>query len=196
METVQLVLFLTDGIAFDEAKKQLDVRAEDLLKAERYASEKDKLLHLVSAHLKKKYVGEWTTLKTGKPIANGVFFSVSHCAGAVVLALAEKDVGVDIETVREINPALTDRVASEKERAFIKTEKDFLRVWTAKESLAKAEGRGIAQDLKTIPALPLNGEKEYRGEKYYSQQVEDGGFIITVTRKGAEPFTFDIKKER
>ena len=76
----------------------------------------------------------------GKPVAEGIFFNVSHCAGAVTLVLADKDVGVDIENVRQTGPALIDYVSCKNEKQAIKSGKDFFKVWTAKESLVKAEG--------------------------------------------------------
>ena len=193
-KNVKLVLFFTEGLTFSDVKERFDVSLSDLQSADRYANEKDKVLHLVSAYLKSKYVGEWTVNEYGKPVSDNVCFNVSHCSGLVALVLADSDVGVDVEKVKEVNQSLIDYVSCESEKQLIKSDKDFFKLWTAKESLAKAQGKGLVKDIKEIPAYPLDGEKEYLGERYYSKQIEYGEYILIVARKG-KLFELDIIKE-
>ena len=192
---VKVIICYTDGLNFDELKLRLPVGDDDLKTVSRFANEKDKILHLVSAYLKKKYVGKWTVNEFGKPIADGKFFNVSHCKGAVVIALSDSEVGVDIENVRPVNESLINYVADKKETAYIKNDEDFFRLWTAKESLAKAHGKGLIRDVKTIPAFPFDGIKEYCGKRYYTRQFKDGDFIIAVTKIGEEPFKLEIDRD-
>ena len=192
---VKLILFFTENLTFTEAETRLNACEKDLSAARRYVSEKDKVLHLVSAYLKKKYIVNWTTNEYGKPVSDGICFNLSHCNGVVALALSDKDVGVDVENIRQIERSVVEYVSDKSETDYVKDDKDFFRLWTAKESLAKCQGRGLVKDLKSIPAFPFDGEKVYLNESYYSKQTEYDEYIITIVRKSKEPFTIDITKE-
>lgn len=74
-------------------------------------------------------------------------FSLSHCDGAVAVAVAKRSVGVDIEKNRSFKcDNLFDKILNEKEKA-VYLKKDecerqgfLLKKWTAKESLFKRDG--------------------------------------------------------
>lgn len=99
----------------------------------------------------------------GKPaLANReIEFNVSHSGDLVALAFANTTpVGIDVERRRTMrNPiALAQRFFSPDELAFVTAAGDvddaFFSVWTAKEAIVKASGRGIAaSDLRafTVP---------------------------------------------
>lgn len=193
--SVKVIICYTDGLKFEDLKLRLPVSYDDVETAARFADEKDRVSHLVSAYLKRKRVGEWTVNAFGKPQGLRAFFNVSHCKGAVVMALSDSEVGIDAENVRPIKRSLVEYVSDEKELPFVTSDEDFFRLWTAKESLAKAQGEGLKKDFKKIPAFPFEGKKEYVGESYFSRQLKDGEFIITVVRKGKTPFKVDIDRE-
>ncbi|MCM2391244.1 4'-phosphopantetheinyl transferase family protein [Streptomyces albipurpureus] len=92
----------------------------------------------------------------GRPIVPGdpVHFSLSHTRGMVLIALASAPVGVDVEvlprpeTVADITPQLhpTERL----ELAELPAEGRslaFARCWTRKESVLKARGVGLNEEL-------------------------------------------------
>ncbi len=195
-ERVTIIFADTSRTAYLDLASLAYVTAKDREYADRFVKESDKVAHLASAYLKRKYVGEWTLTESGKPVADGKFFNVSHCDGAVVLALANRDVGVDVENVRKADEDLKRYVSSDEEYWTINADKDFFKVWTSKESLAKADGEGLDGRVKDIPALPLAGCKEFKGEKYFSRLTEFENFAISVTKKGEEPFDILIKKEK
>ncbi|MET7619637.1 4'-phosphopantetheinyl transferase superfamily protein [Streptomyces sp. NPDC005408] len=70
-------------------------------------------------------------------------FSLAHSGGLAVVVVSDRAVGVDVEdaTAREqpLAPALTAR-----ERADCRGYPDFARLWTRKEALLKAVGKGLA----------------------------------------------------
>ena len=189
---VRVIICFTDGLKFDELKSRLPVSCEDVKTASCFADEKDKVSHLVSAYFKRKYVGEWSVNTFGKPQGIRTFFNVSHCSGAVVIALSDAEVGIDAEKIRSAERSLVEYVSSEKELPFVNSDEDFFRLWTAKESLVKAQGEGLKKDIKKIPAFPFDGEKEYADEIYFSRQLKCGEVIIAVVRKGKTPFIIDI----
>lgn len=106
---------------------------------------------------------------SGKPHVSGwgidLRFNVSHSRRCGLFAFARgRDVGVDVELGARLGDdlaALTRRVFSPRERVrwLLRPEAErraaFLDVWTRKEALLKASGRGIADGLQEIetPAL-------------------------------------------
>lgn len=107
-----------------------------------------------------------------------LFFNVSHSGDYSVFAFSRSsEVGVDIEA---INPEITkDRlenlIFSEKELEIFnklppeeKTEA-FYRVWTQKEAILKADGKGLREDLKGLE-VPLDFQETlhltFKGQEY------------------------------
>ncbi|MEU3859302.1 4'-phosphopantetheinyl transferase superfamily protein [Streptomyces sp. NPDC028722] len=82
----------------------------------------------------------------GKPVVEsadpGLDFSLSHAGGLAVVAVSDRTVGLDIEDatagVRPPAAALTER-----ERAVCSDYADFARLWTCKEAVLKAAGKGL-----------------------------------------------------
>lgn len=108
---------------------------------------------------------------TGKPVADGVHFNVSHSGDLILLAVSdERAVGVDVERRRAVPKveALVNRWLTADERADLDRIKGsgaeesdaFLRVWSLKEARLKALGVGIAgaagAALQSVDALPLD----------------------------------------
>ncbi len=84
-----------------------------------------------------------------------IFYNISHSGVYSVCALSDREIGVDIQEIRDINENVARRFFSEKDNEFINSDlsdkKDrFIKVWTVKESFAKLTGRGIAQGLETF----------------------------------------------
>ena len=77
----------------------------------------------------------------GKPAIVGhpeIFFNFSHCKEAVLCAISEQPVGVDVESVRSFNDSLVHYTMNEDEIREIETAEDravaFIRLWTMKEA--------------------------------------------------------------
>ena len=85
-------------------------------------------------------------------------FSLSHTASAVAVAVASAgtELGLDLETLRPLRPALLRSFASEDELARVTNASDpdraAIALWTEKEAEAKRSGYGIGQDLRSIRA--------------------------------------------
>ena len=88
----------------------------------------------------------WRKDAADRPLPNnGFHWSVSHkphWAGAVV---ADRLVGIDIEHTVPRREALLDELATDSEWELVgdRSWHSFFRLWTAKESVLKANGRGI-----------------------------------------------------
>lgn len=98
----------------------------------------------------------------GKPSLKGlphVHFNISHCKEAVVVAVGNEPVGVDIECRGRYKEPLASHVLNDDELQQIASSKQkdqtFTELWTMKEAILKFTGEGITTDLKTvIPAHP------------------------------------------
>lgn len=93
----------------------------------------------------------------GKPSIVGhpnIFFNLSHCKEAVICAVSDQPVGVDVEGIREYKESLVNYTMNDEEIAQIHSAEDpaaaFIRLWTMKEATMKLIGTGICNDMKTV----------------------------------------------
>lgn len=93
----------------------------------------------------------------GKPALVGhpdIHFNLSHCREAVVCAVSNRPVGVDVESVGRYRESLVRYTMSEAEQQAIREADDpaltFTRLWTMKEARLKLTGEGIGHALKDV----------------------------------------------
>ena len=196
LETVSVLLLDIKGIA-DHRESVVRLLSDEEIKAsDRYLKDSDKLLHLGSAYLKKKYVeGNITIDSFGKPKSDRCFFNISHSRDLVGIAITQYGkVGLDIENKEELKDDVKAFCLSDYEINELGKE-TATEYFVSKESLAKAEGSGLPNDIKSLPALPLNGEVEYKGKKYFRHTVDNKSHYISVTLEGADFITYTEELE-
>lgn len=122
----------------------------------------------------------------GKPAIVGhpdIFFNLSHCKEAVLCAISDQPVGVDVESVRSFNDSLVHYTMNEDEIREIETAEDravaFIRLWTMKEAALKLEGTGISKDMKQVLLQD--------GLDFETFTDVKGRFVYSICR-------FDVKK--
>ena len=189
MQDIKLIIINID-VGFNHYHQLLkSVNEVQKEKALRYKSEKDQMRSLLSSYLKNLLSKEEILYKEkGKPyFKNGPYFNVSHSGKYVVMAIADQEVGVDIEENVQKDMSSLIRIFNDAEAKVIKEYSDFYYLWCAKESLIKCMGSSIAK-IKEIPSLPLNGLKTFKGVDYQAQTFIYDKHIISVTREGNEPF--------
>lgn len=89
-------------------------------------------------------------------------FNVSHSGDVVALIIGSVDVGVDVESLREVSNAgrLAHRFFSPSEQSIINSlggparDHAFLRIWTQKEAYLKATGLGVGMPLREVETEP------------------------------------------
>lgn len=102
---------------------------------------------------------QFTTEGNNKPVLrsadSAIRFNISHSGNAFVIAIANSEVGIDIE---QIDPVfdfsdVVNTYFSKDAAAKIRKHGHelFYKYWTRKEALAKALGNGIDESLKYIP---------------------------------------------
>ncbi len=86
-------------------------------------------------------------------------FNVSHTKNKVLIAVDKKPIGVDVECAENAikAPIIGKKVLSIQEQfAIIQSEnqrREFCLLWTRKEAFLKAIGKGIDDDVASIPSL-------------------------------------------
>lgn len=112
----------------------------------------------------------------GQPrIEGGPYFSISHCKKAIAVAVSDSPIGIDIESIRVVQPSLMDKTMNDAEKAGIVASEDsnmaFTNFWTQKEAYLKMQGTGIIADLKTTlmevdPSKVVIETQEYPAKGY------------------------------
>lgn len=170
------------------------VLESDLRKAESFINQQVANEKIASSYLKNRFIGEYHLEEHGKPVSAKTFFNVSHSKGMVMMGIASRNIGVDIEKIRPIEEDLKAFVSTPEEYRSLKDDSDFFSLWTNKESLLKAFGSGIDRRLPSVPGLPLNGLREFEGKTYRSATKLINGCLATITVEGDEPFDIDIQE--
>ena len=105
--------------------------------------------------------------KHGKPYVTGteqLFFNLSHSGGYAAAVFSGQPVGIDVERIRSIGLALAKRFFAAEEYAALcavsgaygtsrRLDREFIRLWTRKESYIKAVGEGMHLPLADFSVL-------------------------------------------
>ena len=126
----------------------------------------------------------------GKPYLKEqkVHFNVSHSGEYLAVAVSEKPVGVDIQETKSIKDGMYRKVVQTQEQVLIGEERqrDFLRLWTLKESFVKAEGKGLRISMKDYFFEKENGQYfvNYSGQRmswiFNIEETLIKGYFISV----------------
>lgn len=157
---------------------------------------KEKNQELAAGYLLKKYLGinkdnQILCNKYGKPYlsSGNVAFNLSHSEEYVVLAIADREVGVDIEKIRKYHEATVKKVFNDDQSEMLeqlpvsKKDSKFTEIWTKMESILKLEGTGFTDRWPEI---------DYSA--YCVQTIQWNSYFISVATREAVSFAFEIAK--
>lgn len=119
-----------------------------------------------------------------KPYLKGddFYFNLSHSGKMACCAISNAEIGVDIEQIQRADIKIMKRVFTEKEQERIissdNKSREFIRLWTLKESYMKYCGKGFGIDPRDIE-LEFNGNIPYFKGLYFSE-YEENGYLISV----------------
>ncbi len=157
-------------------------------------------LKIAADHICRKAVSEFCGISPdkinfalgeyGKPHAVGldVYFSISHSGDYAVCAVSDKEIGIDIEKIREINPKVCKKFSTENEAEYIASHKNGLfEIWTLKEAYFKCIGTGLGTDIRKV-SFEISEENISCSEKgvecrFYGIDEE---YICSVCEKSIE----------
>lgn len=143
----------------------------------------------------------------GKPYLSSypdIHFNISHSKNMAVCAIGKKALGIDVELVRPVRIPSFRRILTEGERQRIeecpKEERDreFFRIWTLKESYAKALGLGLGLDFTSVEfTIKPAGEhlwqaKVRRLSPLPDVREEDWKLIQTIKNVGEEEYVISF----
>jgi 4'-phosphopantetheinyl transferase len=117
---------------------------------------------------------------------NGCYWSLSHKPAYVAGVTASQPVGIDLEYIRPVKPALFRKVADDREWQLADTTSDtiFYRYWTAKEAVLKANGTGL-RDLLRCKIDRIVDDKRialaFRGKTWTVEHVFFDTHVASVT---------------
>ena len=122
----------------------------------------------------------------GKPYltTDNRYFSLSHSGASVVLAVAGAEIGADIEQVAPYPEAVAKRVFTAPERDWLaqgKGDERFYTLWTAKESVMKGTGLGLALAPEQFTVLPVDSSAHLiEGRTWYFWWLSRQGHVSCV----------------
>lgn len=129
---------------------------------------------------------------------NAVHFNIAHSGNVVACAFSRvQPIGLDIEQIRPIN--LTDfaYILNERDRQHIVKADDpyraFFKIWTIKEAVTKAIGKGLAIDVQPIyifEQYALLGD-----QKWYYQSLDFGEGFAGHLVVGKDDFEVSLVEE-
>ena len=195
MVKVRVYVVYLDKIAknTDEIEK---VVGEEAKESERLKDENKKLLSLGGKFIRKALAtGDKNVVvdEYGKPRCDGMFFNLSHSGELVGVAVCEqREVGFDLQRKIAESEKLVSACLNSDEKALL-GKYGLTYLFSAKESLAKADGKGIGGNMRNIPALPFGGKKVFRSEEYYTRVFDFRGYCLCVAVKG-EDFVVEAKE--
>jgi len=176
----------------EQVKTILPARYERALK---YAHEDDRKRCLAAGlllirHLNIQDEGKILYGQFGKPyLADGPEFNLAHSGDWVVLAVSDVPVGIDIERIGNRNVKKLARSFPEAEFGWLQEGENpserFYTLWTMKESVMKATGRGLNLDPRSFSVMPaLEGENiKIEGKAFYPESFTFDDYVLSVCRE-------------
>lgn len=155
-------------------------------KAMRYRLESDRKNCVISYLLLKAALKECFGIinfevgigRYGKPFLTqypDVHFNISHCCLGCAVAVSDCPVGVDIQEIRPFSWEVARRVCGSQELCMLEKsgcrERDFIRMWTMKESYVKRLGIGLGYPLDQVDTMTVAGV----------EVAEFSGFVVAVS---------------
>ena len=163
------------------------ISPQRLQKTLRYRMPDDQKRCIAGSVLLRYFLGDTAILDNGfgKPVAeNGVCFNLSHSGGWVLLAVDDRDVGCDIESVCFVDAARMGKIVfTDRECRMVETAPDktgvFFDLWTKKEALLKCMGKGFHREAKSVEVC---GDRFADGEiTYYMKTKRFADYTVSVS---------------
>ena len=104
-----------------------------------------------------------------------IHFNVSHTINAMICAISEENIGVDIERIKSFNIGVAKKYFTKQEQNYIfkrkgKQDERFVEVWTRKEAYVKWTGKGMKVSFQSFDTL--------KDKKIFSFNIK--GYFISL----------------
>ena len=115
--------------------------------------------------------------QNGKWGCSDLFFSLSHSGNFVAVAVSNGPVGIDVEKfdASRFSLALSEKIATEREREGGASPRNLIELWTKKEAVFKLSGGRafIPKDIETSAFSTITRFFEDGGENYFVSVAAD-----------------------
>jgi 4'-phosphopantetheinyl transferase len=135
----------------------------------KYIKEEDQLRCIGAGYLIAKKLGaeedrDFVYNGCGKPLLKegSIHFNISHSGDWVVMVISENEVGIDVEQIKKAEIQVGKQCFQPEEYAYMKEKESnsrFYTLWTTKESVMKATGKGLSLPPESFSVYPV--EKSY-----------------------------------
>ncbi len=130
---------------------------------------------------------------------NDIVFNISHAGSLALVAVAKQvDLGVDVEEVKPIDIADFHDLFTPPELKSIYTAsqpiQQFFTLWTQKEALIKADGRGLSVDLPQVKVLERPAKVEDRSWYLTELSIHQKYIAHLATKKLVAPDQIRIER--
>lgn len=137
---------------------------------------------------------EWDTDDRGKLYLTDhpeIHVNLSHSGNYAVCAVHDASVGIDIQYMRDFDERLISRYFASDEAEYIADSADkknaFYTVWTRKESLFKATGKGLTAPINSVSVLADAVLYEGNTYKFREYSVKDKNYKCSVCFSALSP---------
>lgn len=116
-----------------------------------------------------------------KPIIKGyghLHFNISHSKDCIVFAFSNSGIGIDVEYINEdfnYKPIIKNCFTNNEIQYIEESDKPvkaFFKLWTRKESLLKAAGKGLIDDMNKLECLEQTCVSEMAGLRYDNYRID------------------------
>lgn len=134
----------------------------------------------------------------GKPFLIGYpdfYFNISHTRNAIVVAISDYPIGVDIESIKKAELEIAQNFFCATEFLYITNSKNdmdkrFYEIWTKKEAYLKYIGRGLSLPMNLFDVLSdaialnmITFEKEDYIISFFSEEQKKSFELIELSEK-------------
>lgn len=189
------IIYAIDETTYSQTDILGDLHS-NLIPRDHYWEDKTYLNHLLARWVCQKMISElgfsneiWNSLSIGihgKPkIDAPVDFSISHSHDCIAVAIADSGlVGIDVEKIRpvpfqEYKDQFSDTEWQSIENA-ADSEKEFFRLWTRKESIAKMSGLGMQVPFDRIHVRNTHGYIQDRNLTGFFSEINVDRYCVCI----------------
>lgn len=166
------------------------LNSEELFRSSRFYRAEDRERYIVGRGVLKQLLGQYVKLvpeliniitgENKKPVLKDhlhLHFNISHSHDYIALAFSDNNIGIDVEYIDNNfnHTQIAETCFTDTEINFLRKASDprifFFMLWTRKEALLKANGKGVNDDMNKLSCL-----NEFTGKEIYNPVYE--GYLI------------------
>lgn len=192
----------TYGLAAHLTMAYACISPERQRRADRYTHADGRKEQIAAGLLERHALGSAADVRTenayGKPLlSDGRDYSLSHTPGAVALCVGAMSVGIDIERLRTLDDRVIRRCFLPEEQGYIYTSRDmpaaFTELFTRKEAVIKALGKGFAEPLTAFSVLPMpDAAVRADGKTLFVHTERVGEWYLSLASESDAPWTGQV----